>query len=325
MERKIELSIICPMYNESNNIDYFFKRLFPVLEKLNCTYEIICINDGSMDETLDKILRYRKLNQDIKVINLSRNFGKEIALTAGLRFSKGKAVIPIDSDLQDPPEFIENLVKKWHEGYDVVYASRKKRYGETIAKRITAKLFYNIINYFSETPIPKNTGDFRLLDRKVVEVLNNIPERTRFMKGLFAWVGFNQVGISYDRDPRYKGKTKWNFWKLWNYALDGFTLFSTSALKIWSYLGIFISLVAFFYGSFLIFYTLFLGKDVPGYASIMVSVLFLGGLQLFSLGILGEYIGRIYVEVKRRPLYIVKDIHGFENEEANSYGKNHIS
>ena len=313
-DEEIELSIVSPMYNEEVNIDYFFKRLLPILDSLVLSYEVICINDGSTDETSKKILEFHKINPRIKLVNLSRNFGKDNALTAGLHYASGRAVVPIDSDLQDPPELIESLLSKWREGYDVVYAVREKRHGETFMKRLTARLFYKFINMFSETPIPHNTGDFRLLDRRVVTVLNQIRERTRFMKGLFAWVGFKQIGIPYDRQPRHLGKTKWHFWKLWNFALDGITLFSTSGLKVWSYVGLFISMGSFLYAGFLIIRTLILGKDVPGYASIMVVILFLGGLQLVSLGILGEYLGRVYAEVKKRPLYIVSDLYGFDED-----------
>ncbi|MCK9376522.1 MAG: glycosyltransferase family 2 protein [Syntrophobacterales bacterium] len=311
-----DLSIIAPMYNEQNNIDYFFEKLLPILNNLNMSYEIICINDGSTDNTLEELLKFRQDNPFIKIINFSRNFGKEIALTAGLRYSRGQAMIPIDADLQDPPELIERLIAKWRENYDVVYAVRETRHGETLMKRLTANLFYRFINCFSETPIPKNTGDFRLLDRRVVEVLNHIPERTRFMKGLFAWVGFRQTGISFERQPRHLGTTKWSFWKLWNFALDGITLFSTAGLKFWSYVGIVISMLSFAYALFLISLVLFFGRDVPGYASIMVAILFLGGLQLISLGILGEYLGRVYAEVKHRPLYIISDSYGFEDSET---------
>lgn len=314
-DTQIELSIVAPMYNEEKNIDYFIKRLLPLLDSLNMGYEIICINDGSNDNTQEKLINYNKTNPAIKVINFSRNFGKENALTAGLHYSQGQAVIPIDTDLQDPPELIHALLAKWREGYDVVYALRKKRHGETLSKRLTANLFYRFINFLSETPIPKNTGDFRLLDRKVVDVLNRLPERTRFMKGLFAWVGFKQTGIAFERQPRHLGKSKWNFWKLWNYALDGITLFSTSALKFWSYLGIIISFLSFIYGSFLIIRTLWFGKDVAGYASIMVAILFLGGLQLISLGIIGEYLGRVYAEAKNRPIYIVSETYGIDTPE----------
>jgi glycosyltransferase involved in cell wall biosynthesis len=314
---EIELSIVAPMYNEEENVEIFFKRLLPLLESWNMAYEIICINDGSTDGTKEKVLEFQKLDPRVKLIELSRNFGKENALTAGLHYSSGKAVVPIDTDLQDPPEMIESLLAKWREGYDVVYAVRKQRHGETLMKRLTASLFYKFINLLSETPIPQNTGDFRLMDQKVVQVINQIPERTRFMKGLFAWVGFKQIGISYDRQPRHLGRTKWNFIKLWNFALDGITLFSTSGLKFWSYLGLVFSLFSFSYAVFLIIRTLTLGIDVPGYASIMVVILFLGGLQLISLGILGEYLSRVYAEVKKRPLYIVKDLFGFDKDNQD--------
>jgi len=308
----IDLSIIAPMYNEEANIDCFFETLIPVLIHLGLEYEIICVNDGSKDRTLEKLLTHHQNNPQIKIINFSRNFGKEIALTAGLHHSGGQAIIPIDTDLQDPPELIEKMVDKWREGYDVVYAVRKQRLGESSFKRLTANVFYRFINFISDTPIPKDTGDFRLFDRRVVKELNRIPERTRFMKGLFAWVGFKQVGIEYDRQPRHLGKTKWNYWKLWNFALDGITLFSTFPLRLWSYIGIIISLLSFGYASFLVLRTLIHGKDVPGYASIMVAVLFLGGLQLISLGVIGEYLGRVYAETKRRPLYIINESYGFD-------------
>lgn len=315
-EVEIEISIVVAMRNEAGNLEALFSRLEPVLEKLQCRYEIICVNDGSTDQTLEKLLDCRNTDPRIKIIDFSRNFGKDTALTAGLRYARGRAVIPLDADLQDPPELIEGLIARWREGYDVVYGVRSRRYGEGWLKRLTANLFYRFINLLSETPIPRNTGDFRLLDRRVVEVLNQIPERIRFMKGLFAWVGFKQTGFTYERQPRHQGKSAWSFWKLWNFALDGITLFSTAALKFWSYLGMLISLLAFLYALFLITRTMVYGKDVPGYASIMVTVLFLGGLQLISLGILGEYLGRVYAEVKDRPLYIVRDIYGFEDEEG---------
>lgn len=313
------LSIVAPIFNEEENLDHFFESLTPVLSGLGLTYEIICINDGSTDSTLEKLLTYHRNNFHIKVINFSRNFGKEIALTAGLHYSSGKAIIPIDTDLQDPPELIGDLVAKWQEGYDVVYAVRASRLGENPIKRFTANIFYRFINFISDIPIPKDTGDFRLFDHRVVRALNQIPEQTRFMKGLFAWVGFKQIGIEYDRQPRRHGKTKWNYWKLWNFALDGITLFSTIPLRLWSYIGIIISLFSFAYASFLIIRTLIYGKDVPGYASIMVVILFLGGLQLISLGIIGEYLGRVYAETKRRPLYIVSESYGFEKDLDLNY------
>lgn len=309
----VQLSIVIPMYNEELNIDYLFKRLQTVLDRLGMSYEFVCVNDGSRDRTLSCLLTHYQRDSRIKVIDLSRNFGKEIALSAGIDFANGRAVIPIDADLQDPPELIEHLVQKWQEGYDVVFATRRSRTSEGWLKRFTADGFYNIISRISRIPIPKNTGDFRLIDRQVVEAIKRMPERTRFMKGLFAWVGYRQAIVYYDRPQRYKGKTTWNYWKLWNFAIDGITSFSLAPLKIWGYLGLSLSLLAFLYALFLVFRTLVFGVDVPGYASLMVVVLFLGGTQLVTLGVLGEYIGRIFEEVKSRPLYLVRSSHGFHS------------
>ena len=311
MQENVELSIVIPMYNEEANIDYLFERLQLILNEMQLTYEFICINDGSRDKTLPCLIAHHQCNQNIKIIDLSRNFGKEIALSAGIDFAKGQAVIPIDADLQDPPELLKDLVAKWREGYDVVYATRRSRQSEGWLKRLTAKLFYRIIDRISQVPIPHDTGDFRLIDRQVVEALKQMPERTRFMKGLFAWVGYRQTSIYYDRPQRYKGKTTWNYWRLWNFALDGITSFSMLPLKVWSYMGLSLSLLAFLYATSLILRTLIFGVDVPGYASLMVVVLFLGGVQLITLGVIGEYVGRIFEEVKKRPLYLVRNGYGF--------------
>ncbi len=309
----VELSVVVPLYNEELNIDYLFERLRSVLSRLNMTYEIVCVNDGSRDKTLERLIEYHHHNPKIKVVNLSRNYGKEIALSAGLDYAKGAAVVPIDADLQDPPELIEELVAKWREGYDVVYATRRSRDGESWLKRFTAKAFYQVIDSISHVPIPRDTGDFRLLDRRVVDAIKQLPERTRFMKGLFAWVGFKQTSVLFDRPSRHKGETKWNYWRLWNFALDGIMSFSFVPLKVWSYIGLLVAIPTFFYASFLVIRTLIYGVDVAGYASIMVAVLFLGGVQLISLGVIGEYIGRVYEEVKGRPLYLVRESYGFES------------
>ncbi|WP_414549906.1 glycosyltransferase family 2 protein [Anabaena sp. CCY 0017] len=309
----IVISVVVPCYNEELNLDSLFERLVKVLDTLNLQYEIVCVNDGSRDNTLKHLIEYHHRNPVIKVVNFSRNFGKEIALTAGIEYATGDAIIPIDADLQDPPELIGELIEKWREGYDVVYCKRRSRQGETWLKKITANAFYRVIQKMTSVEIPRDTGDFRLMDRRVVEALKQLPETHRFMKGLFAWVGFKQSFIEYDRLPRFQGTTKWNYWKLWNFALEGITSFSSLPLKIWSYLGLFISLLAFLYGSFLIVRTLILGIDVPGYASLMVAILFLGGIQLLTLGIIGEYLGRVHDEVKKRPLYIVRDCYGFDS------------
>ncbi|MGF1937275.1 MAG: glycosyltransferase family 2 protein [Nostoc sp. ChiQUE02] len=317
----VELSIVIPLHNEEPNIDHLFERLSSVLNRLNITYEIICIDDGSSDNTLKCLLNHHYRNPAIKVVSFSRNFGKEIALTAGIDYSQGKAVIPIDADLQDPPELIEQLIDKWREGYDVVYAQRRLRLDDSWLKRSTAKAFYWTISKLSLIDIPANVGDFRLLDRRAIEALKQMPERTRFMKGLFAWVGFKQCSIPYDRQPRYQGQSKWNYWKLWNFALDGITSFSVIPLKIWTYLGLTISFLAFLYAAYLIIFTMIAGITVPGYISLMVVVLFLGGIQLIGLGIIGEYLGRIYEESKQRPLYLVQEYHGFNNSLNREYKK----
>ncbi len=314
----VEISVVVPLYNEELNIDYLFERLLSVLSRLDMTYEIVCVNDGSKDNTIGCLIEHHHQNPKIKVVNLSRNYGKEIALSAGLDYANGNAVIPIDADLQDPPELIAELVEKWREGYDVVYATRRSRQGESWVKRFTANVFYRTIDGLSQVPIPRNTGDFRLLDRRVVDALKQMPERNRFMKGLFAWVGFKQTSVIYDRPSRYKGETKWNYWKLWNFAIDGITSFSFLPLKVWSYVGLLVAIPSFFYASFLVIRTLIYGIDFPGYASIMVAVLFLGGVQLVSLGVLGEYLGRVYEEVKGRPLYLVRESYGFDSNQAVS-------
>jgi polyisoprenyl-phosphate glycosyltransferase len=308
------ISVVVPMYNEEANIGAFYERVKLALDDIGASWELVCINDGSSDNTLANLIVLHSADSRVKVINLSRNFGKEVALTAGLNHAAGQAVIPIDADLQDPPEMICELVKKWREGFDVVNATRSSRQGESWFKRTTANLFYRWLDQMTNINIPRNTGDFRLLSRPAINALLQIPERTRFMKGLFAWVGFTQATVYYERHPRFAGKTKWNYWRLWNFALDGITSFSSMPLKIWSYIGLLLALLSLSYASFLIARTAIYGRDVPGYASIMVAVLFLGGIQLITLGVIGEYLGRVYEEVKRRPLYIIRDSYGIEKD-----------
>ena len=308
--KSVFISVIIPLYCEASNLNHLFKRLDAVMITLGLSYEYICVDDGSRDDTLKGLIQHHHRNPNIKVIALSRNFGKEIALTAGIDYAQGNVIIPIDADLQDPPELIADLIAKWREGYEVVYAKRRSRLGESWFKKTTANTFYRIISSMSRIPIPRDTGDFRLLDRRVVEALKQFPERTRFMTGLFAWVGFKQTHIEYDRLPRHSGNTKWNYWKLWNFALDGITSFTSVPLKVWSYVGLFMALIAFCYATYLIIRVLIVGIDVPGYASLMVAILFLGGIQLMGIGIIGEYLGRIFEEVKGRPLYLVRDLYG---------------
>lgn len=311
---EVDLSVVIPMHNEEGNVHQLFARLLPVLIELNVSYEVVCVNDGSKDGTLDLLEGHHLRNEAVKVIDLSRNFGKEIALTAGIDHCVGRAVIPIDADLQDPPEIIPLLVEKWREGYQVVNATRKSRAGEGFVKRGTASAFYSILNGLTEITLPTNTGDFRLLDRVAVDSLNRLRERDRFMKGLFAWVGFRQATVFFDRDARHVGVTKWNYWRLWNFALSGITSFSSLPLKVWSYLGVLVSMLAFAYAIFLFARVMVNGIDVPGYASLMVVTLFLGGVQLITLGIIGEYLSRIFIEVKNRPLYIVHRTFGIKGQ-----------
>jgi glycosyltransferase involved in cell wall biosynthesis len=310
---QVEISLVVPMHDEEDTIDTFFDAVVPVLEDMAIAYEIVCVNDGSRDATLDRLKAARGANQRIKIIDLSRNFGKELALTAGLEHAVGAAVIPIDADLQDPPDMIPELVAKWREGYDMVLAQRRDRSSDTLFKRISARLFYKLIGRLSEVPIPHDVGDFRLLDRRVVDALDSLPERTRFMKGLFAWLGFKQVTITYVRDARTAGESKWRIWSLWNFAIEGITSFSSFPLRMWSYVGTACALFAVGYMVYTIARTILFGVDVPGYASLLSVILLFNGMIMVSLGILGEYVARMFVEVKRRPLYLVRDSWGFED------------
>jgi len=304
------LSLVVPVYDEAESVGPFLSRAEAVLAGLGKPYEIVFVDDGSRDETLARLRAARARNPAVKVLALSRNFGKDIALTAGLDHATGAAVVAIDVDLQDPPELIPEMVAKWHAGFDVVYARRASRHSDSATKRVSASWFYRVHNALSDIAIPADTGDFRLLDRRVVAALRRLPEHNRFMKGLFTWVGFRQGEVLYSRETRVAGHSKWNYWRLWNFALDGITSFSTVPLRMWSYLGGAVALMGFVFALFLIFRTLFQGADVPGYASLMVVVLFLGGLNLLTLGIIGEYLGRTYMEVKGRPLYLVRESHG---------------
>jgi len=301
------LSIVCPCYNEEEVIEHFLKSITEILLQTKKSYEIIFIDDGSKDNTLNVLIESKKNYENIKILQLSRNFGKEIALTAGIDASLGETVVPIDVDLQDPPELILDFIKKYEEGYDVVLAKRVDRTSDTYAKKFSAEAFYKFHNKISDINIPNNVGDYRLMSRKVVNEIKKLPESQRFMKGIFAWIGFKTATIEYKRDVRVAGETSFNGWKLWNFALDGITSFSTVPLRIWFYLGVIIAGISFLYGSIIIIKTLILGIDTPGYASMTTIVLFLGGVQLMGIGILGEYIGRIYIESKNRPIYIIEN------------------
>ena len=300
------------MYNEAEACQAFLDRVLPTVGSITADFEIICVNDGSRDRTLELLCLSHARDSRIKVVNLTRNFGKEAALTAGLEYASGDAVIPLDADLQDPPDVIPALVAKWREGYKMVVAVRGDRRSDSLPKRLTAHLFYRVIGRLSDVPIPAHTGDFRLMDRHVVDALKCLPERTRFLKGLFAWLGFTQATIHYARPPRIAGASKWRAWTLWNFALEGLFSFTTLPLRIWTYVGLTLAFAALGYMSVIIGRTLWLGVDVPGYASIISIILFFNGIQLIRLGIVGEYLGRVFIEVKQRPLYLVQEALGFE-------------
>ena len=305
------ISVIVPMYNEETVIQTLFSTLEQVMGQLEVDYEIVCVDDGSKDGTRAALEAKVEKDAKVRAVFLSRNFGKEAAMTAALDYARGDAVIPLDADLQDPPELIGQMIEKWQDGFDVVYAKRISRDADTRLKRNTAGLFYKVFNSLSEMPIPENVGDFRLMDRRVVEAIKQLPEKDRFMKGLFCWPGFNNTTIEFERQERLEGETKFNYWKLWNFALNGITSFSSVPVRMGVYLGLVVSGAAFVYGVVILLKTLMTGVDVPGYASLMVVMLFLGGVQLFFLGLLGEYIGRIYKEVKNRPIYMVDKLLGF--------------
>jgi glycosyltransferase involved in cell wall biosynthesis len=303
------LSVVVPMYNEGEVVEKFYARTARVLDRLELRWEIVAVNDGSSDETLERLVRLHRRDGRVKVLDLSRNFGKEVALTAGLDHAAGDAVVPMDADLQDPPEVIADLVQRWREGYEVVYATRLERRGETWLKRLTAGLFYRILHRLVQVEIPRDTGDFRLLSRPAVEALRGCRERRRFMKGLFSWVGFRQARVTYRRDPRLAGRTKWNYRRLGHLAVEGITSFSAAPLQLSTYLGALITLSAFALGGVLAGKVL-IGQPISAYPSLLATVLLLGGVQLLAIGILGEYVGRIYDESKHRPLYIVRETLG---------------
>lgn len=310
-----KLSVVVPVYNEETVLPEFHRRLEKVLDGLTMQGEIVYVNDGSVDGSLDVMRRLMADDARVAIVDLSRNFGKEIAMTAGMDHAHGDAVIVIDADLQDPPELIPEMIEQWQSGFDVVFAQRISRAGESAFKKTTAHIFYRIIQKISRVHIPHDTGDFRLLSHRAVEALSCLREQHRFMKGLFAWIGYPQKAIQYERDARYGGETKWNYIGLWNFAIEGITSFSTIPLKVATYLGIFTALGAFLFGLFIVVKTLFFGNPVPGYPSLLVVVLFLGGIQLMALGVIGEYLGRMFDETKGRPLYLIKDYKSASSEE----------
>ncbi|HTI03641.1 MAG TPA: glycosyltransferase family 2 protein, partial [Acidisoma sp.] len=300
------VSVVVPCHDEAANVQTLYARVRAVLDGAALSWELVCVNDGSRDATLPALIRLHTEDDRVRVYDLSRNFGKEAAMSAGLDQARGAVIVPLDADLQDPPELIPALVAKWREGFDVVNAVREVREGEGWLKRGSAHFFYRIINRLSAIEIPRDTGDFRLLSRAAVEALKCMPERRRFMKGMFVWVGFPTASVTYRRACRYAGRTNWNYWRLWNFALEGITSFSQVPLRMASYFGLAVALLSLLYAVFLIVRTISFGNTVSGYPSLMVAVLFLGGVQLVALGVIGEYIGRIYEETKQRPIYIIR-------------------
>lgn len=312
MNGPLRMSLVVPAHDEAANVEAFYRRVLSSMESLDTDLEIIFVNDGSKDETLPILVRLRESDPRVKIIDLSRNFGKEIALTAGVEHASGDVVISTDADLQHPPEVIPKLVDAWRAGADVVFATRTDRHSEGLLRRLSAKLFYRILGLVGEVPNHDRIGDFCLLDRRVVNVLKQLPEHNRFMKGLFAWAGYQQAFVPYEQESRQRGVTSWSFWRLWNLALEGITSFSTFPLRVWTYVGFILAFLSLVYAAYTVLMTLIYGIVTPGFPSIFVAVLFIGGIQLISLGVIGEYVGRIFSEVKGRPLYLVRDLYGFE-------------
>ena len=313
-----KLSIIIPMYNEEESIPYLYKRLLALGERIkNYDIEFLFVNDGSKDKSLEIIKDLKKNDDRVCYLNLSRNFGKEVAMGAAFDYVTGDAVAIIDADLQDPPELILEMLKYYEKGYDDVYAKRKSRKGETWLKRFTSKAFYTVLQKVSNVPIQKDTGDFRLLSKRAVEALKSFPEKQRYTKGMFSLIGFKKIAIEFDRDSRVAGETKWNYFKLIDLAIEGITSFTIAPLRVATIMGIITAFLAFIYTVFIVVRTLIYGIDVPGYASLICVILLIGGIQLISLGVIGEYLGRIFVEVKNRPLYFIE-----EYSEENILEKN---
>ena len=308
----VGLSVVVPMHDEHGNVEPLLTRLLPVLDRLGVPAEVICIDDGSRDDTVERLKGWRAREPRIKIVRFSRNFGKEVALAAGLAYARGRAVVLMDADLQHPPELIEAFVEHWRAGYDMVYGVRRQWEDRTWLRRSSSRLFYRLFAIVARTELPPGAGDFRLLDRRVADALNACTERSRFTNGLYAWVGFRHVGVPFDVGERANGNSRFSLYGLWRFAVDAITSFSMVPLRISAYLGTVVSLIALSYGGFIVVRTLISGIDVPGYASLITGIMFFSGVQLLSLGVIGEYLGRVYTEVKQRPLFVVADEIGFE-------------
>jgi glycosyltransferase involved in cell wall biosynthesis len=310
------LGVVVPAYNESAGLRDFHARLAAVFDELDMGCTVLYVDDGSRDDTWAVMESLRAGDARVATLKLSRNFGKELAMTAGLDAIDADAVVVIDADLQDPPELIAQFVAAWREGCDVVYGTRASRAGESGVKKFTSAAFYRVMERLSHTPVPRDTGDFRLLSRRALDALKQVRERQRFMKGLFAWVGYRQRAIVYERDPRFAGSSKFNYWRLWNFAIEGITSFSTAPLRLATYVGLLTAFAAFVFGVFVFVKAVFYGDVVRGYPTLLLVILFLGGVQLMALGTIGEYLGRLYMEAKQRPLYLVEELHGAKSERT---------
>ncbi len=319
------VSVVVPFLNEYENLTKCHHSLLQILDQFPFASEIVYVDDGSTDGSWEQVCSFASQRHDIHAVRLSRNFGKECALTAGINKSSGKAVIPFDADLQDPPEYILQMVEAWESGYDIVEMQRVERLGETFVKKLTAKLFYKTLSVFSDSDINENVGDFRLLDRKVVQVINSMPERNRFMKGLLSWPGFKRKVLTFQRAPRHAGTTKWNYFKLFQLAFEGITSFSTKPLRLATFAGVTTSFIAFIYSMIVLTKTVIWGDPVAGYPSLLIVVLLIGGVQLLSIGLLGEYVGRLFIESKQRPLYVVMEEIFKESKDSPQANESNIS
>jgi len=310
-----ELSLIIPFYNESEGLAALSDALLAAIDEIDVeSFEIVAIDDGSSDDTFERLLDWRERCPQVQAVRLARNFGKEAAMTCGLHLARGRAVVILDADLQDPPALIPAMLERWRAGADVVLAHRRLRGEDGWFKRLSAAAFYRLMGMLAHNQVPANVGDFRLMDRRVVDALLHLPEKTRFMKGLMNYVGFSVETLDYVRPARHSGSSRWSVWRLWNLALEGITSFSTAPLRAWGYLGFLFAFLALLYASFIVIRTLIWGVDVPGYASLATLILFFSGLQMFSIGILGEYLARVFIETKNRPLYVVQQIEGFDRD-----------
>lgn len=312
------ISVVIPVFNEEKGLALLVDRLLPVLKGLEQPFEVVFVNDGSRDGSLDELKKLNARDSRFKLISFSRNFGKECAIAAGLSYARGDAVVLMDSDLQHPPETIRDFMARWREGYQVVYGQRLDRRTDGPVRRLMSKIFYRVFHLLTKTELPRDAGDFRLLDRKAVDALNRIGERARYNNGLYSWIGFRSVGVPYSVGERSVGASKWSPRRLTHFAIDGLTSFSNLPLKVWSYLGLLVSLIALGYATVFLVKTLIFGADVPGFPTLVVSIMMLSGAQLISLGVLGEYLARVYDEVKGRPLYIVAEEAGFDKPQPSS-------